>query len=95
MPNPVIFTSHDQANSDYWVYNVSYVKLKNAQIGYTLPARVAGRIYADRLRLYVSGQNLLTWQKDKSMVLDPENPSGRNDNYPAIRTLTFGVNVSY
>ena len=95
MPKPTIRTSHNHDASDYWVYDASYVKVKNAQLGFTLPASLGRRVGSDKLRLYLSGQNLMTFTKSKDLVLDPENPSGRANNYPQVRTVSFGVSASY
>lgn len=95
MPKPTIFTSHDQQASDYWVFDASYVKLKNVQLGYTLPKRIDGALNANRLRLYVSGQNMLTFTRNSMMVLDPENNSGRANDYPQVRIVSVGVSANY
>jgi TonB-linked SusC/RagA family outer membrane protein len=95
MPKPTIRTSHNHDASDYWVYDASYAKLKNAQLGFTLPNALGRRVGSDRLRLYMAGQNLLTFTRSKDLILDPENPSGRANNYPQVRTVSFGVSASY
>ncbi|HET8656437.1 MAG TPA: TonB-dependent receptor [Longimicrobiaceae bacterium] len=95
MPKPTLRLTIDHQVSDWWVYDVSYVKVKNAQFGYTLPHSVARPLHASNLRLYVSGQNLLTWTKSPNAVLDPEAPSGRGNVYPPVRTVSVGVSASF
>jgi TonB-linked SusC/RagA family outer membrane protein len=95
MPKPTRFLhiNHGQRNS-WWVRDASYIKLKNAQIGYRLPPAVARRINASQMRVYVSGQNLLTLSK-VTFLLDPEFPSGRGTVYPQTRTFAFGTSVQF
>ncbi|MCD8081652.1 MAG: SusC/RagA family TonB-linked outer membrane protein, partial [Bacteroides sp.] len=76
-----------------WIINGSYLRLKNAQIGYTLPRSVSNYIGAQRLRFYLAGTNLLTWSHNP--YLDPEAPDVNNGYYPQQRTFTFGVNVTF
>lgn len=63
--------SNHETNS-FFLYNRSYLRLKNVEIGYTLPAKWARAISAENLRISVSGQNLLTWDKMKSGDFGPE-----------------------
>src|SRR5690606_13387095 len=95
MPKPTLRTTHNHQASDYWVYDASYVKLKNAQIGYTLPESFTGRFNANRLRIYVSGQNLLTYTTNDDIILDPETPSGRANIYPQTRTVSIGASLQF
>lgn len=95
MPKPTLRTTHNHQASDYWVYDASYLKLKNAQIGYTLPESFTGRFNANRLRIYVSGQNLLTYTTNDDIILDPETPSGRANIYPQTRTVSIGASLQF
>lgn len=95
MPKPTLRTTHNHQASDYWVWDASYLKVKNAQIGYTLPESVVGRLNANQVRIYLSGQNLLTFTKDSNLVLDPEADSGRGDRYPQTRTVSIGASVQF
>ena len=88
--------------TDRYVENGSYLKLKNASLGYTFTNSLASKIGARQLRVYVSGQNLLTITKYSG--LDPEVNFYDNDNtkqgidygtYPAVRTFLAGVNVTF
>jgi TonB-linked SusC/RagA family outer membrane protein len=73
------------------VWDASYVQLRNITLGYTLPALLAARIGVDRMRLYLSGNNLYYWTDFESY--NPE--QGDVEGYPVARTLTFGVNLSF
>jgi TonB-linked SusC/RagA family outer membrane protein len=80
--------------SSFWVQNARYAKLKNMQIGYTLPASATGRIGVDRLRLYLTGQNL--WSTTNMRInIDPEIPNGFGTYYPQTRTVSIGTSVSF
>ena len=88
--------------TDRYVENGSYLKLKNASLGYTFTNNLASKIGAKKLRIYISGQNLLTITKYSG--LDPEVNFYDNDNtkqgidygtYPAVRTFLAGVDVTF
>ena len=80
--------------SDYYLQDASYFRLKNLTIGYTLPKHIAQKIAAQRLRLYFSGDNLLTFTKYNG--LDPERSGdGVAAQYPQNRIMSLGVNVEF
>jgi hypothetical protein len=78
-------------SSDRWAQNGSYIRLKNVQIGYTIPVT---KKFAREVRVYISGQDL--WESTKVLsVFDPE--VGNNvsaTTYPFYRSVAFGLNVS-
>jgi len=81
--------------SSFWVKDGSYLRLKNLQIGYTLPENVVKRIGLKRVRFYYSGQNLLTFDHLYKWI-DPEaSISSSIYYYPQVKVNTFGVNVSF
>ena len=100
-----------QVPVDYYIEPGGYLRLRNLQIGYTLPKNLLERLGIDRLRLYVQAQNLFTITKYTG--LDPEITTintGRNDytrrfadrnlgvdvgNYPTPKALMFGLNVGF
>lgn len=88
--------------TDRYIENGSYLKLKNASLGYTFSNALASKIHAKLIRVYVSGQNLLTITKYTG--LDPEVNFYDNDNtkqgidygtYPPVRTFLAGLNVTF
>lgn len=84
--------SHNYLDSDLWLRNASYVRLKNIEIGYSFPKRITRSLRLNTLRVAVSGYNLLTF--DNLKVSDPEaNPDGRT--YPLIKVLNFGLNIGF
>ncbi len=82
-------------NSSWWVIDASYVKLKNLQLGYTLPSGLTSRFGADQLRIYVSGRDLLTFSEATKWGLDPEFRPGRLNYYPQTSSYSVGVNLQF
>ncbi len=81
--------------SDYRLKPASYVRLKQAAVGYSIPTQLTSRLGIQDLRLYVSGTNLLTFDQLKKFELDPEMPSGNAGlYYPQQRTISLGINLS-
>lgn len=82
-----------RANS-YFLQNASYFRLKNLTFGYTLPKSVTDKVKMSRVRVYFSGDNLLTFTKYYG--LDPERKDdGRAAQYPQNRICSFGLNVEF
>ncbi|WP_229238715.1 TonB-dependent receptor [Dyadobacter sp. Leaf189] len=79
--------------SDFWVQNAAYLRVKNVQLGYSMPASVLGKLKIDRLRLYVSIENPLTFSSYRE-GWDPEINTG-GPYYPILSTYTFGVNIKF
>lgn len=77
--------------SNYYLYNAAFAKLRNLQLGYTVPNRLTSKISVSRLRVYLAGENLLTLTKFPG--LDPE--IGPNPNYPTMRQYSLGLNVTF
>ncbi|WP_102407342.1 TonB-dependent receptor [Parabacteroides bouchesdurhonensis] len=94
-PRPQKQCDYNSNCSDFWVKNCGYLRLKNLEIGYTIPQAITQKYYIDRLRFYVSGTNLLTFSPIREFGLDPEFVSGRGNYYPQTAVYTLGVNVSF
>lgn len=84
--------NNEKRFSSYYIESGSYLKLRNLQLGYTLPASITRKIKLDKTRFYVSGQNLMTLKSKNFTGLDPENP---NLGYPISTTFTVGLNVGF
>lgn len=80
-------------NSDFWKKNVTYVKLRNLEFGYSLPKSLLQKVNIQRIRLYFSGQNLLTVSNLKGV--DPEINASNGLVYPTTRIFNFGVNLTF
>jgi TonB-dependent starch-binding outer membrane protein SusC len=90
----------DLSSSEFYVEDGSYIRLKNIQIGYTLPQHVSSKIKAERLRFYIGAKNLLTFTKYTGF--DPEvgettllERGFDRGTYPQSRMFVFGVNASF
>ena len=80
--------------STYWLEDASYLRLKNVQLGYTFPEKWMKKARIEKLRVYVSGDNLLTFS-DFFYAYDPETPVSSGGYYPQVKTLVFGLNVTF
>jgi hypothetical protein len=88
--------------ADRYIEDGSYLRLKNVSLGYSITDGFLSSLHAKALRIYVSGQNLLTFTKYSG--LDPEVNFYDNDNtkqgidygtYPPVRTFLVGANVTF
>lgn len=80
-----------------YLQDASYIRLKNLQLGYTLPTALTQKINIQKLRFYISGENLLTFSKMADMF-DPETVDGGASNgnaYPLSRTISVGMNLTF
>ncbi|MDR1813582.1 MAG: TonB-dependent receptor [Tannerella sp.] len=87
------YNNYDSYNSDFWIQNASFLRLKNLEIGYSLPQNLYNRLYIKNLRLYLSGYNLLTFSHIK--LLDPETSSTDGSYYPQLRIFNAGVSITF
>lgn len=78
--------------SSYFVENGSYLKLRTIQFGYNFSDSISKKLYMQRLRLYVSAQNLFTIKSSSFTGVDPENA---NFGYPIPVNITFGLNATF
>ncbi|MFY7794887.1 MAG: SusC/RagA family TonB-linked outer membrane protein [Chitinophagaceae bacterium] len=91
-PRFFIAQQNNQQASSYWMDDASYVKLKTVALGYTFPAQWIDRTPFSMFKVYVSGQNVYSW--DKVPGYDPEAPLGGPSNYPQVASWVAGVRVS-
>jgi hypothetical protein len=85
-------TNNETRVSSYYVENGSFLKLRTIQFGYNLPTDLVKKLYMQRVRLYLSAQNLLTIKGGSYSGVDPEVPTF---GYPIPLNVTFGLNVSF
>jgi hypothetical protein len=86
------------STNDYLLTDASYLKIRNLQLTYQLPIKVAHKLGVSNMRLNFSGQNLYTWTK--VLYIDPENigrsaPQGPTNVYPNTRVYNLGLNVEF
>lgn len=97
IPAVSLVNANDETRiSNYFIENGAYLKLRNLQLGYTLPKSVTEALRMDELRIYVLGENLFTIRDkkgtDQFTAPDPENAGNL---YPRPTKLTVGVNLSF
>ncbi|MCR6720082.1 MAG: TonB-dependent receptor [Chitinophagaceae bacterium] len=84
--------------SSFWLEDASYFRLKNIEIGYTLPSQLLDRFKIQRLRVFVNAENALTFTK--YLGYDPETPSGTSarlleGRYPLAKLYNVGLNINF
>ncbi len=80
--------------SDFWIRDASYLRLKNIQLGYTLPETMMAKAGIQSLRLYLGATNVFTIT-DVESGLDPETYDGRPSYYPPVATYSFGIQANF
>ena len=96
-PRPDFSSTKNQQTQTGYLQNAAYLRVKNAQIGYTLPKVWTKKAGMESVRIYVSGDNLLTFS-DMISVFDPETLGGDWGDgklYPLQRTISVGINVNF
>lgn len=81
--------------SSLFLYDASYLRLKNIEIGYSLPQKWIQKVHLQQVRFYLQGMNLLTFDKLGDVNMDPETGDGDGSWYPIQRVYNFGVNVTF
>ena len=91
------FSTETPANnlraSTYWQKDMSFLRLKNAELGYTLPKKWTKKIHISTARIYLQGVNLLTFSEFK--LWDPELESSYGNVYPLTRNVSLGLNLNF
>ena len=85
--------SNNTLTSDWWILDASYVKVRNIQVGYTLPQHLTQKFGASGLRFYVSLDNPLSFKSYRD-GWDPEQSTG-GAYYPILSTYTFGLTLNF
>ncbi len=96
-PRPLFTSTKNQKTQSRYIQDASYLRLKNIQLGYTLPKNLTSKVGMQSVRLYVSGDNLLTFS-DITGVFDPEllgGDWGPGKLYPLSKTISMGINVNF
>ena len=85
--------ANNQVRSTYWQKDMSFLRLKNAELGYTLPKKISSKAGISTLRIYLQGVNLLTFSKFK--LWDPELESSYGNVYPLTKNVSLGINMNF
>jgi TonB-linked SusC/RagA family outer membrane protein len=86
------YSNHNQRTNSFFLKSGAFVRLKNVELSYTLPGRWAGAVGMSECRLYVSGNNLITWDHLDGLI-DPE--SNGSNRYPIMKTMNLGLNIKF
>lgn len=78
----------------YWLHSTDYLRLKNIELGYSLPSSLVSRAQIQNVRLYLNGYNLLTYSPDMK-DFDPELGSGDGQGYPLQKIINMGLSVTF
>jgi len=92
---PALTAQHStsQQANDFFIQDRSFTRLKNVEIGYTLPKNTLSFMGVSSCRFFVGGQNLYCWDKLHTDHLDPE--QGTPNGYPMTKMVNFGLNVNF
>ena len=94
-PRPTFGTNKNHQVQSRYLQNAAYVRLKNLQLGYSLPLSLSKRAGISKLRLFASGENLVTWTKLAKMF-DPETLEyGQGSPYPLSRVISVGLSATF
>lgn len=80
--------------SDFWIKNISYLRLRNLELVYNLPKSILSRVHLSGAKVYVTGTNILTFDNMKDIELDPEIGQNNGLVYPIMKLYTFGINLT-
>lgn len=86
-------TANNTQTSSFWMNDISYLRLKNITLSFDLPETIAQRVRMQKIRVYGSGQNVLTWTK--LLNFDPEMSNSLGRNYPQQRVISIGLNLVF
>lgn len=84
--------SNNVQTSTYFMRDGSFLRLKQVELGYTLPQRLTNRIHVDNLRFYLSGSNLWTWSRFRLWDVEM---AGNGLGYPIQRIINLGINITF
>ena len=82
-------------NSDFWLTNVRYLRVRNLELAYSLPKSITSKLKAEKIRLYVNGSNLISFDNVKKFQIDPEIEAAAAVVYPQQQVFMIGFNVTF
>ena len=92
-PRAYFTTDKNKQEQTRYLQNAAYLRIKNMQLGYTLPKKITGKISLQRVRLFANVENLATFTS-LIKIIDPEIVNSDAKVYPLQRTWAFGINVT-
>ena len=97
LADPSASAAMNEDNS-FHVYNAAYLRCKSMILGYTIPESIVKKIRLSNLRVYLTSQNLFTFDNIKISTIDPEAPDTNQyatSYYPNVKTLAFGIDIKF
>lgn len=87
--------NNKNAESSLFLYDASYLRVKNVELGYSLPQKAIRFARLQNVRIYFQGLNLLTFDGLDDVDVDPETRNGDGSWYPVQRVFNFGIDITY
>lgn len=94
-PRPIAGGGTNTYINSAFVQNGAYIRLKNIQLGYTLPGKVLDKLKIQKVRVFFSGQDIWTYTKMWYKYFDPESPNNVSYSYPFSSTYALGLNITF
>nr|WP_231496803.1 TonB-dependent receptor [Prevotella sp. 10(H)] len=88
-------SNNKNENSTLYMYDGKYIRLKNIELGYSIPRKLIKVAGLSNVRVYAQAQNLITWDKLGDVDVDPEMKNGGGDWYPILKVFNFGVDITF
>ena len=85
--------NHNQRQNSFFIKNGAFIRLKNVELFYNVPAKWIQKVGMSSCRLYINANNLVTWDHLDDLNIDPE--SNGSNRYPIMKTVNFGLNVVF
>lgn len=88
--------ANNHLTGSFWMKDASYIRLKNVEVGYTFRnLQLSGSTHLSALRIFVSGENLVTWDRMGRQSFDPEAPAGKGFYYPQLKVYNVGISTDF
>jgi hypothetical protein len=86
-------TTNNTQRSSFWMKDGGYLRLKSATLGYTIPSFLSDKVKMQNARVFITGQNVITWSKLNNF--DPESTAPYSNLYPQQRVISTGLNITF
>lgn len=95
VPRATTYSNNWNSTSTRFLYDASYVRVKNITFGYRLPAKLMERFNLKSLRIYFKGDNLFTWSKHKGMDPETDISGVASNRLTTMRKISFGLDLTF
>jgi TonB-linked outer membrane protein, SusC/RagA family len=95
---PALKKSNNESNlraSSFWFRNTAYLRLRDIQLGYSLPGTILQRLGISKVRIYANGFNVFSIDNTRDLGIDPETQLNTGLDYPSVRVYNVGVNLTF